>query len=158
VTRLIRAGDAGTIRPEARELTVMFTDIAGFTAMSETRPAPEVADFLNEHFALLGACVEAEGGTVDKFIGDALMAFWGAPETQTDTAPRACRAALAIARAVDADNARRTAAGRPAIRIRIGLHSGPVVVGNVGWPGRINYTIVGDTVNTCQRLEARAIG
>jgi adenylate cyclase len=154
VTRLIgRSGDRGVVSEE-RELTVMFTDIADFTAMSEHRPASDVADFLNEHFALLGACVEAQDGTVDKFIGDALMAFWGAPDAQEDTAARACCAALAIARAIGADNAKREAAGKPPIRMRIGIHSGPVVVGNVGWPGRINYTIVGDTVNTCQRLES----
>jgi class 3 adenylate cyclase len=122
--------------------------------MSEGRPARDVAQFLNHHFEMLGSRVEAEGGTVDKFIGDALMAFWGAPEPQSDTAQRACRAALAMARAIETDNDQRRTQGHDPIRIRIGLHTGPVVVGNVGWPGRINYTIVGDTVNTCQRLEA----
>ena len=153
VTRMMRDGAGDTMRSEERELTVMFTDIAGFTPMCEGMPAVEVADFLNEHFALLGACVEAEGGTADKFIGDALMAFWGAPDKQKDRAVRACRAALAIAQAIEADNADRATRGRPPIRLRIGIHTGPVLVGNLGWPGRINYTIVGDTVNTCQRLE-----
>ncbi|MGF1611979.1 MAG: adenylate/guanylate cyclase domain-containing protein [Kiloniellales bacterium] len=154
VTRLIREGDGGALRAEERELTVLFTDIVGFTPMCEGLPASEVAQFLNEHFALLGACIEAEGGTVDKFIGDALMAFWGAPDKQKDRAIRACRAALAIARAVEADNADRATRGQPPIRLRVGIHTGPVMVGNVGWPGRMNYTIVGDTVNSCQRLEA----
>ncbi len=154
VTRLIGRSDDRVVVSEERELTVMFTDMADFTAMSENQPASDVAAFLNEHFAILGTCVEAQGGTVDKFIGDALMAFWGAPDDQDDTAARACRAAQAIARAITADNAKRQAAGKPPIRVRIGIHSGPVVVGNVGWPGRINYTIVGDTVNTCQRLES----
>jgi class 3 adenylate cyclase len=122
--------------------------------MSERLPAAEVARFLNEHFSLLAGCVEAEEGTIDKYIGDALMVFWGAPDIQEDHALRACRAGLAIAEAMAADNAERQADGRPAARIRIGIHSGPVVVGNIGAPGRINYTIVGDTVNTCQRLEA----
>ena len=131
----------------------MFTDIAGFTSHAEGRPAQEVAEFLNNHFALLADSIEAEGGTVDKFIGDAVMAFWGAPEAQADHAERACRAALSIVDAVHADNQRRQAEGQPAIRVRVGLHSGPVIVGNIGAPGRINYTIVGDTVNTCQRLE-----
>ena len=154
VTRLIHSHLDSELRSEERELTVMFTDIVGFTAMSEKLPAGEVARFLNEHFSLLAECIEAEEGTIDKYIGDALMVFWGAPDHQTDHALKACRAASAIAEALAADNAEREAAGRPTARIRIGLHSGPVVVGNIGAPGRINYTIVGDTVNTCQRLES----
>ena len=153
VMRLIRGGERQKVASEERSLAVLFTDIVGFAKLSEGVPAAEVAAFLNDHFGLLGACVEAEAGTVDKFIGDAIMAFWGAPDPQPDTAARACRAALAMARAVEADNRARTALGKPAIRLRIGIHSGPVVVGNIGWPGRINYTIVGDTVNSAQRLE-----
>ncbi len=154
VRQLVHRGANEEVVSAERELSVMFTDVVGFTSMSEGLPAREVARFLNHHFEMLGSCVEAEGGTVDKFIGDALMAFWGAPEPQSDTAQRACRAALAMARAMEVDNDQRRARGEDPIRIRIGLHTGPVVVGNVGWPGRINYTIVGDTVNTCQRLEA----
>ncbi len=154
VTRLIQAGGEEAVTSEERELTILFTDIADFTQLSEHRPAAEVADFLNQHFALLGSCVEAEDGTVDKFIGDALMAFWGAPDPQPDTAARACRAALAMAAAVTDDNEKRRAEGKPKVQVRIGIHTGPVVVGNIGWPGRINYTIVGDTVNSSQRLEA----
>ncbi len=154
VSRLIASHLDEEVASEERELTVMFTDIVGFTAMSERLPAAEVARFLNEHFSLLAGCVEAEEGTIDKYIGDALMAFWGAPDHQEDHALRACRAGLAIAEAMAADTAERLADGRPAARIRVGIHSGPVVVGNIGAPGRINYTIVGDTVNTCQRLEA----
>jgi len=153
VTRLIRRTDAEPTASAEVELTVMFTDIVGFTAMSENLPAAEVATFLNDHFALLAACIEAEGGTIDKFIGDGLMAFWGAPDPQTDTARRACRAAAAIPRPLAAANARRRACGLPPVRVRIGIHTGPAVVGNIGAPGRINYTIVGDTVNTAARLE-----
>ena len=131
----------------------MFTDIAGFTGLSEGLPAPVIAEFLNRHFALLGACIEDEDGTVDKFIGDSVMAFWGAPDDQPDHAERASRAARAIAIAIEADNQTRLAAGDPPVRVRIGLHSGPVTVGNIGAPGRINYTIIGDTVNIAQRLE-----
>ena len=154
VNRLMAGGGGEELASAERQLTIMFTDIVSFTSMAEHLPAGEVADFLNHHFTLLVRAVEAEEGTIDKYIGDALMAFWGAPDRQDDHALRACRAALAIAEAVAADNARREAAGRPAVRLRIGLHSGPAVVGNIGAPGRINYTIVGDTVNTCQRLEA----
>lgn len=136
-----------------REVTVMFTDIRGFSRMAEHRSAADTATLLNEHFTLLAACIEAEGGTVDKFIGDSLMAFWGAPEKQEDHAARALRAAHAIHRAVLADNRRRVAAGQEPIRVRVGLHSGPVVVGNIGSANRINYTIIGDTVNVAARIE-----
>lgn len=146
-------GDSG-VQSEERELTVLFTDIADFTARVEHLGAAEVAAFLNEHFSLIGACVLAEGGTIDKYIGDALMAFWGAPQKQSDTAERACRAALAMRAIVEADNDRRAAAGKPRVGLRVGIHTGPVVVGNIGLAGRINYTVVGDTVNSCQRLES----
>ena len=151
--RIISRGEDEAVTSDERELTLLFTDIVGFTPLAESQPASEVAAFLNHHFALLGSCVEAEGGTIDKYIGDALMAFWGAPEPQADTAQRACRAALAMARAVAEDNERRSALGAEAVRVRIGIHTGAVVVGNIGAPGRINYTVVGDTVNTSQRLE-----
>ncbi len=159
VRRLVGEGLAGdgihaTIRSEERELTVMFTDIVGFTQMSEDSPAVEVARFLNQHFQILTQAVEAEGGTVDKYIGDSLMAFWGAPETLTDHAERACRAALAIADASEADNRDRAAHGLPPVRLRIGLHTGTVVVGNIGTAERMNYTIVGDTVNAGNRIES----
>lgn len=156
VQRLIRQGDGKMRGSEQRNVTVLFTDIAGFTSLSENMSAEDTAALLNDHFALLGACVEAEAGTIDKFIGDALMAFWGAPDDQPDHADRACRAAIAMRAAIDADNRRRTAEGRPSISVRIGLHSGAAIVGNIGAPGRINYTIVGDTVNTANRLESLA--
>ena len=154
VRRLIAKGEHQDVRSVTRELTVMFTDIAGFTSQSEALPADETAAFLNTHFRLIGRCVEAEAGTIDKYIGDALMAFWSAPDKQRDHAERACRAALEIAKAVIGDNRDRAAKGLAPIRLRIGIHSGPAVVGNIGAPGRINYTAVGDTVNTAQRLEA----
>ncbi len=154
VRRLMRKGEQQEVASESRNLAVLFTDITGFTQMSEVMSAQDVAGLLNAHFALIGRCIEVEGGTVDKFIGDALMAFWGAPETQADVADRACRAALAIRDSVTADNDARRAKGNAPIRVRIGIHRGEVVVGNIGWPGRINYTIVGDTVNACQRIES----
>ena len=153
VHRLVRQGTNVAATSITREATVMFTDIVGFTRHAERLSATETATFLNAHFAMLGRCVEAEGGTIDKFIGDALMAFWGAPEALPDHAARACRAALAMREAVVADNARRRAEGAPPIQIRIGLHTGEVIVGNIGAPGRINYTVVGDTVNTANRVE-----
>ena len=156
VHQLVRQGADAVHTSVSRDVTVMFTDIEGFTSLSEKLSAPETASFLNEHFAMLSASVEAEGGTIDKFIGDAVMAFWGAPESQPDHAARGCRAALAIRATIRADNAARAATGRAAVRVRIGLHSGQVTVGNIGAPGRINYTIVGNTVNTANRLEQLA--
>lgn len=154
VTRLIKEGSGEEIRSQKKELTVMFTDIVGFTSISEGQPASDIAAMVNQHFGILGRCVEAQGGTIDKYIGDALMAFWGAPEDQDDTELRACRAALAMKVALESDNRVRENAGAIPIRIRVGIHTGPVLVGNIGAPGRVNYTIIGDTVNTAQRIEA----
>lgn len=156
VHRLMHLGPDLSVAPSLRPLTVMFTDIAGFTRLSETLPANATARLLNEHFGILGHAVEAEAGTIDKYMGDALMAFWGAPEEHPDGAERACRAALAIAAEIARDNAPRRDAGGPPIRVRIGIHSGPAVVGDIGFPGRVNYTIIGDTVNTCQHIETLA--
>lgn len=147
-----RAGDDG-IPSEERQVTVMFTDIVAFTAMAETLDASEVADLLNDHFSILGKCIEAAGGTIDKYIGDSVMAFWGPPLGDEDHVSHACRAARDIRTAIHADNERRAARNLPPIRLRIGMHSGPVIVGNIGAPGRINYTLIGDTVNLAQRLE-----
>jgi class 3 adenylate cyclase len=153
VERLVKQGDVRETVSDDREIAVMFTDIVGFSTISQGMSAPEVAAFVNQHFALVAGAIEAEDGTVDKFIGDSVMAFWGAPERQEGRAERACRAALAIAAAIRDDNRLRAAAGRPPVGIRIGIHSGHVTVGNIGAPGRLNYTIIGDAVNIGQRLE-----
>ena len=96
---------------ETRELTVMFTDIVRFSEISERMGAEETAAFLNRHFGLLAECIEVEGGTIDKYIGDAMMAFWGAPDRMEDHAARAVRAARRIAETITADNARRAKKG-----------------------------------------------
>jgi class 3 adenylate cyclase len=152
VLALIARGDVGALPSESREVTVLFTDIVGFTARTEQLGAQATAAFLNDHFGLVASCIEAEGGIVDKYIGDAVMALWGAVEPQPDHAVRAVRSAGAIAAALHADNAGRA----QTVRMRIGVHTGPVVVGNIGSPTRMNYTVVGDTVNVAQRLEALA--
>jgi class 3 adenylate cyclase len=153
VGQLVKAGDVRHMSSDTRNITVMFTDIAGFSTISQGMSAAEVAELVNHHFTLIGDCIEAEDGTVDKFIGDSVMAFWGAPEKQKNRAERACRAALAIARSIREDNKKRQIDGKPPIGIRIGIHTGEVTVGNIGTPGRINYTIIGDAVNVGQRLE-----
>jgi class 3 adenylate cyclase len=148
VRQLLDEGRSDEPLSEQRELTVMFTDLTGFSSMAENRPAKETARLLNEHFARLTACVVAEGGTVDKFLGDAVMAFWGAPERQSDHAARAIRAAAAMRLAYQGDPMRRTYG----LGLRIGLHTGTVLVGDIGTPERLNYTIVGDAVNVASRL------
>lgn len=152
VKRLVGRGADTPITSLEREVTVMFTDIAGFTALSERMGPGDVANFLNRHFTLLEACVDAEDGIVDKYLGDGMMAFWGAPDLQTDHALRACRTALAIAAALKADNAGRIMRGLSPVKVRIGIHSGMATVGNIGSEARLNYTIVGDTVNSAERL------
>jgi class 3 adenylate cyclase len=139
--------------PKEREVTVLFTDIVGFTAIGQRLSPPALARFINRHFAMLGLAIETEGGTIDKYIGDSVMAFWGAPTAQADHADRAVRAALEIARRMRSDNERRRHKGFNPVRMRIGIHSGFALAGNIGAPGRINYTLVGDTVNVAQRLE-----
>ncbi|WP_428696202.1 adenylate/guanylate cyclase domain-containing protein [Stappia sp.] len=152
--KLMRLGvDQAAVASE-RDLTFIFTDIVGFTSLSENLTAARTAEVLNEHFAVLVGAVEAEGGTVDKFIGDGMLAFWGAPDERPDHAIAAARACLAIAAALREANRAARADGRKPIRMRIGLHSGRVVVGNVGALDRWNYTVVGDAVNVCERLQS----
>ena len=153
VMRLVKEGRVA-FGSEERVLAIMFTDIASFTSMCETMSAGEVAAFINQHLTLVSTCVEQAGGTIDKFIGDAVMAFWGAPGRVENPAASACRAAVAIQQTLAADNKRRAAEGLAPVHIRIGIHMGPVVVGDIGAPDRINYTIVGDAVNAAQRLES----
>ena len=152
VFRLMELGE-DAVRSRRRNVTVMFSDIVEFTPQAEDLPEQETADLLNHHFALLGACIDHEHGVIDKYIGDFVMAVWGGLSRMEDHADHAVRAALAIARVIREDNAVRRAAGQLAIRVRIGLHSGPVIVGNIGAPGRVNFTVIGDTVNIAQRFE-----
>lgn len=153
VDRLVRRGESRESLSSSRQMVVMFTDIVGFSTISEGMSAPEVADFVNHHFELVAGCIEAEDGTLDKFIGDSVMAFWGAPDAADDAEIRACRAAKAIAQSVRQDNERRMAEGKAPVHMRIGIHTGTATVGNIGAPGRVNYTIIGDAVNVGQRLE-----
>jgi adenylate cyclase len=139
---------------EQHDLSVLFCDIRGFTTWAEDKGATEVITELNVLLTELSASVMSTGGTLDKFTGDGLMAFWGAPVPVEDHADRACRAALDMLQRLDAVNARRKEEGQEPFRIGVAVHSGQAVVGNVGHERRLDYTAIGDTVNTTARLEA----
>lgn len=142
------------IDTDQRQLTILFIDIVGFSQMAEAMTPQATAALLNDHFARIGACIDAEGGTIDKYIGDGLLAFWSAPEKQDDHADRACRAAVAIERALSDHNRTCRDRGAPPIQVRIGIHTGDAIVGDIGAQSRINYTAIGDTVNVASRVEA----
>jgi adenylate cyclase len=134
-----------------QELTVMFIDVAGFTGLSE-RMGDRVVPILSRYLDAASEVIVANGGTIDKFIGDAVMAFWGAPTAQQDHAVRCCRAALACRKAIEAAGVNDDE-GHP-LQIRIGINSGRMLVGNIGSELRLNYTVIGDAVNVASRLES----
>jgi adenylate cyclase len=135
------------------EGTVLFADLAGFTSLSETMSPAALIQLLNEYFSPLTRIILAHRGTLDKFIGDAIMAFWGAPLPLPDHAAQACRAALAMQAAMADLRPDWQDRGLPQLTARLGLHSGSLIVGNVGSRERFNYTVLGDTVNLASRLE-----
>jgi adenylate cyclase len=135
------------------ELTVLFSDIAGFTTISEDQAPERLVALLNEYLSEMSAIIFANRGTVDKYVGDAIMAFWGAPLPEPDHAYLACRSALEMRRALEELNKRWNAAGRPPLRARIGLNTGPMIIGNMGAARKFNYTVIGDSVNLASRLE-----
>lgn len=136
------------------EVSIMFADISGFTTISETKKPEEVSEFLSHFFSCAVESIFTYGGTLDKFIGDAVMAFFGAPIPQEDHADRAVMAGLMMLRLVDDWNTERKKANLPEVRIRIGINSGPAVVGNVGTEKRVDYTVLGSAVNIASRLES----
>ncbi|HTZ81420.1 MAG TPA: adenylate/guanylate cyclase domain-containing protein [Stellaceae bacterium] len=142
-------------RPGGHEevLTVLFTDIAGFTGLSE-RLGDDVVAVLTEYLELTSAAILARNGTIDKFIGDAVMAFWGAPVPDPRHAAEACAAALDCQRRLAAQRAAAAKAGGAPLRIRIGINTGRMLVGNIGSSERLSYTVIGDPVNVASRLEA----
>jgi adenylate cyclase len=140
------------------EATVLFADLVGFTALAEQLDPQAVAELLGGYFTHSAEAIFAEGGTLDKFIGDCVMAFFGAPVKEEDHALRGVRAAARIQQAVKGWNAERQGKDLPLVRCRIGVNSGPVVVGDVGSNRRVDYTVLGNTVNVASRLEAIVAG
>jgi len=142
-----------TLGGEEREISVFFSDVEGFTALSESLSPERLAEFMNRYLSILTEAILAEGGTLDKYVGDAVVAFWNAPLPQTDHGVRAVRAALRAQNALKAATPAFEASGFPMPRTRIGIHTGRAIVGNLGSQWRFNYTALGDVVNTASRLE-----
>ena len=138
---------------EQRELTVLFADIRDFTRVAERLSAPELTALMNEFFTAMTDAVLAHRGMLDKYIGDSLMAIFGAPLLDPEHALNACRAALDMRTALASLHARWRAEGRPCLEMRIGINTGRMVIGNMGTDRRFNYTVMGDEVNVAARLE-----
>lgn len=150
VRGMLQSGQEATLQGQNREMTVYFSDIEGMTSIAENMAPDALVEMLSRYFDEMTQVIAAQGGTVDKFIGDAIMAFWGAPVPAADHAARACEAALRCERRLA--ELRRTPE-LAKIRARIGIATGEVLVGNVGSHDRFNYTVMGDTVNLASRLE-----
>jgi adenylate cyclase len=142
-----------TLGGEEREVTVLFSDVRSFTTMCEALAPQEVLGILNRYFTRMSAIVEAHGGVVDKYVGDAIMALFGAPLANPDDADRAMKTALEMCEALDELNSQWQVRGRPAINVGIGINTDVVIAGNMGSQARLNYTVIGDGVNLASRLE-----
>ncbi len=138
---------------DKKELTVMFSDIANFTTISEDMQPEELVLLLNDFLSLMTEIVKKHHGTLDKYVGDAIIAFWGAPASQDDHALRACKTALDMQRILEQLRGKLVAENKPVLTIRIGLSTGKMVVGNMGGKERFAYTVIGDSVNLGSRLE-----
>lgn len=138
---------------QEQEVSVLFSDIRGFTSLCEGRAPSDILSMLNDYLATVSDLVDARDGVVDKYIGDAVMALFGAPLVAPDDPQRATETALAMVRALPALNAQFAAGGWPPLAIGVGIHTGIAVAGNVGSATRLNYTVLGDTVNLASRLE-----
>ena len=153
VDKLLAAGTAPVLGGEKREVTILISDIAGYTSLSENMPPERVVDFVNHYFTVAAGAVERHGGFVDKFMGDGMLAVFGALVDEPEHAAHAVAAALELQELTTSDGELLRPAGQP-LRTRVGIATGPVVVGNIGSRTRLNYTVIGDTVNLAARLES----
>jgi adenylate cyclase len=153
VDRLIEQPELLELGGEERELTLLFSDLANFTGLAEHLPPRAVVGILGQYFDLMSAIIYRHGGTVDKYIGDGIMAFWGAPLPDDRQADHALAAAIEMQTVFAQVSSRLAADKLPQVGMRIGIHTGNVVVGNVGSKARFAYTAIGDAVNLASRLE-----
>ena len=153
VAQMSRDPDRYSMEGRSAELTVLFADVRGFTTFSEKLTPTELAALMNRYFSVMTEVVRRHRGTLDKYVGDALMAFWGAPVDDPAHAQHAVQAALAMQAALPALNEEFAARGWPPIRITIGINTGPMVVGDMGSKHRRAYTVLGDAVNVAARLQ-----
>ncbi|MBN2126317.1 MAG: Cache 3/Cache 2 fusion domain-containing protein [Deltaproteobacteria bacterium] len=153
VRYLIRSGREAELGAENRELTILFSDIAGFTTISETLRPRELVEQLGEYLEEMSGIIDGHGGTVDKYIGDAIMAFWNAPQDVPDHILKGCFATLDCLKRLSGMQERWRSRGLPPFHARFGLHTGSALVGNMGSRSRLNYTAIGDSVNLASRLE-----
>ena len=150
-TQLLHAGIQ--LGGEEREVTILFCDLRNFTGMSEKMPAADVLDLLNRYLDRMSTIIEKHGGVIDKYIGDAIMALFGAPVADPDAPARAIAAAREMAAALETLNRELAQEGKPALGFGIGINTARVVAGNMGSKTRLNYTVIGDGVNLASRLE-----
>lgn len=153
VGQMIQQGLQPELGGVRREMTLMFTDVAGFTTLAEDLSPEALMRQTSDYFTALGTVILESGGTIDKYIGDAVMAFWNAPQTDPNHARAACLAALRCSRVLDSLNADWVKQGAPQMPTRFGLHTGEAVVGHVGSSDRMDFTAVGAAVNLASRLE-----
>ncbi|OFX03731.1 MAG: hypothetical protein A3D94_00065 [Alphaproteobacteria bacterium RIFCSPHIGHO2_12_FULL_66_14] len=153
VKQLLESDQKLELGGHSRFLTIFFSDLEAFSSLSEEVPSQELLLRVSDYLAVVTKAVNEESGTIDKFIGDGVMAFWGAPALLDDHAARACFAALRIRKGMDGLNARWHEEGLKPLNIRIGIHSDAVLVGNIGSKERMSYTVMGDGVNVAARLE-----
>ena len=153
VRQLIKSGIPLTLGVEPRFLTVFFSDLENFSSHSETLAPDDLLVQISTYLEEVSSAISVEGGTVDKFIGDGVMAFWNAPVQRPDHVLRACAAAVRAARRMERVNNAWQAEGRPRIHLRVGLNCANVLVGNIGSSSRLSYTALGDGVNVAARLE-----
>ncbi|MSP60659.1 MAG: adenylate/guanylate cyclase domain-containing protein [Myxococcales bacterium] len=153
VDAMLKDPDRLKVGGEKKELTILFTDLRGFSTFSEKMDAPVLGAFLNDYLGMITDVVFDQGGTLDKYMGDAVMAFWGAPLDQPDHAARACRAAVKMADVLAENRARYLAEYGIVVAAGVGLNTGPVNVGNMGSERIFEYTVIGDDVNLASRIE-----
>jgi adenylate cyclase len=153
VAQMRASGQRFSLEGESREMSVLFSDIRDFTAHSERLAPREISALLNDYLSSMTAAIHDRRGTVDKYVGDAIMAFWGAPVANAGHAADAVRAALAMQRAMPAIRESYAARGWPAIAMGVGVNTGTMSVGDMGSRFRKAYTVLGDAVNLASRLE-----